>query len=298
MPTGDYLTITDFTTNEQPQNANDVLFCLDEKIKSTSDYVHWWFELSDEDAYKSNPNLSIDLHRADNPRFAYPGNIGVAVLFFTDVVDNDLFLQEYKQTYLDAYISGWNKFQSYSDRSVRFGTQPIQDRKTALFNQFIAYRAKYSGRGFQASVLRQMGYDAGFMFALAFELREIDATIPISQRAPFIEPNPGLAGFITREQEKILQFIKAELAPCKRPQGKLIAEIIIVLRDSGYFVQTQDKLTKIHKAFCDMFPGKVAELSGINDYINSRDNHNYEGPKKITNDELNQLQQKLKNFVE
>ncbi len=178
MPTGDYLTITDFTTNEQPQNANDVLFCLDEKIKSTSDYVHWWFELSDEDAYKSNPNLSIDLHRADNPRFAYPGNIGVAVLFFTDVVDNDLFLQEYKQTYLDAYISGWNKFQSYSDRSVRFGTQPIQDRKTALFNQFIEYRAKYSGRGFQASVLRQMGYDAGFMFALAQELREIDATMP------------------------------------------------------------------------------------------------------------------------
>lgn len=71
-----------------------------------------------------------------------------------------------------------------------------------------------------------------------------------------------------------------------------------MLRDSGYFVQTQGKLTKIHKAFCDMFPGKVAELSGINDYINSRDNHNYEGPKKITNDELNQLQQKLKNFVE
>ena len=180
MPTGDYLTITDFTTNEQPQNANDVLFCLDEKIKSTSDYVHWWFELSDEDAYKSNPNLSIDLHRADNPRFAYPGNIGVAVLFFTDVVDNDLFLQEYKQTYLGAYISGWNKFQSYSDRSVRFGTQPIQDRKTALFNQFIEYRAKYSGRGFQASVLLQMGYDAGFMFALAQELREIDATMPVA----------------------------------------------------------------------------------------------------------------------
>ena len=297
MPTGDYLTITDFTTNEQPQNANDVLFCLDKKIKSTSDYVHWWFELSDEDAYKSNPNLSIDLHRADNPRFAYPGNIGVAVLFFTDVVDNDLFLQEYKQTYLEGYISGWNKCQAYSDRSVRVGTQPIQERKTAVFNQFIEYRAKYSGRGFQAAVLRQMGYDAGFMFALAQEIREIDAIIPRRYELSQKGLTPNLNDFIIRDRENVLRFIKAELGSCRRPQGKLIAEFIIVLRDSGYFVQTQGKLTQIHKAFCNMFPGKVAELSGIDEYINSRDNHNYKGIKKITDDELNQLQQKLKNFV-
>lgn len=297
MTKGDYLTITDFTTNEQSQNANEVLFCLDEKIKCTSDYVRWWFELSDEDAYKSNPNLSIDLHRADNPRFAYPGNIGVAVLFFTDVVDNNLFLQEYKQTYLGAYISGWNDFQSYSDRSVRFGSQPIQARKIALFNQFVKCRAKYSGRGFQASMLRQMGRDAGFMFALAQEIREIDAIIPMRYEFSQKGLTPNLNDFIIRDRENVLRFIKAELDSCRRPQGKLIAEFIIVLRDSGYFVQTQGKLTQIHKAFCNMFPGKVAELSGINEYINSRDNHNYKGIKKITDDELNQLQQKLKSFV-
>lgn len=298
MPNGDYLNIADFTTKEQPKNADDCVFDLRADIRSANCNIRWWFELPDDEAYKRDPNLRFDLHRTSDPRLAFPGYIGIAVLFFSDRANNDPFIREHRQMYLDGYLSGWQDFQSYSERSVRFGLQSIQDRKKAFFDQFVEYRTKHIGKGFHAPLLRQLGHDAGFMFALAFELREIDATIPISQRAPFIEPNPGLAGFITREQEKILKFIKAELAPCKRPQGKLIAEIIIVLRDSGYFVQTQGKLTKIHKAFCDMFPGKVAELSGINDYINSRDNHNYEGPKKITNDELNQLQQKLKNFVE
>ncbi len=290
---------TDISLDYSPE-VIQYMFKLEKQVESAAYNIRWWFELPDEEAYKRVPKSSINFSRTYNQRLeVYPGWLGVAVALTTDEVRNDPYFRDHIRMYLDGYHKGWDFFQEFSKKFSRFGLQPIQDRRQALFERFVKCRAKYKGSiFFQASLLTKMGYWAGFMFALAQELIEMDAIIPISQRAPVIEPNPGLAGFITREQEKILQFIKAELAPCKRPQGKLIAEIIIVLRDSGYFVQTQGKLTKIHKAFCDMFPGKVAELSGINDYINSRDNHNYVGPKKITKDELNQLQQKLKNFVE
>ena len=298
MQNGEYLNIADFTTKEQPKNADDCVFFLKTEIKYALDNIRWWFELPNDEAYKKNPNLRFDLHRTGEPMFAFPGCIGVAVLFFSNTAHSDPFLREHRQMYLDGYLSGWNDFQLYSERSVRFGSQPIQDRKRALFDQFVEYRAKHIGKGFQATLLRQMGHDAGFMFALAQELREIDAIIPVSQEYFQKEPTLELNDFIIKDSEKVLRFIETELKSCRAKQGKLIAAIIIVLRETGYIVQTEGKLTRIHDAFCKMYPGKIGRLTGIVDYINSHDNPGYIGDKKITENELNQLQQKLKNFVE
>lgn len=299
MQNGEYLNIADFTTKEQPKNADNCVFDLREDIRLANCDVRWRFELPNDEAYKKNPNLKFDLHRTGEPMFAFPGCIGVAVLFFSNTAHSDPFLREHRQMYLDGYLSGWNDFQSYSERSGRFGLQPIQDRKRALFNLFVEYRTKHIGKGFQATLLRQMGYDAGFMFALAQELYDIDKITPVSQEFPPKDPIISkLDDFIIKDREKVLRFIETELRPCRAKQGKLIAMIIVVLRDCGYFVQTDGKLTQIHNAFCEKYPGKIGRLTGIVDYINSHDNPEYDGDKQIREDELKLLQSKLENFVE
>lgn len=262
-----------------------------------------WHELSDEEAYKCAPRSRMNLHRNSSPKCAFPGWMCIAKLFFTNYLEKPILKKhrvKYIETYLDEYINGWDNFQSYSERSIRFGMQSVQDRRDALYAQFVKLRAKYKYHfAFTAEpYLRQMGCDAGFMFALAQELREIDAIIPVSQEYFQKEPTLELNDFIIKDSEKVLRFIETELKSCRAKQGKLIAAIIIVLRETGYIVQTEGKLTRIHDAFCKMYPGKIGRLTGIVDYINSHDNPGYIGDKKITENELNQLQQKLKNFVE
>lgn len=123
-------------------------------------------------------------------------------------------------------------------------------------------------------------------------IKKIEAKSLVKQDRAF------LVDFIIKNRESVLRFIDAELSPCTVKQGKLIAMIIVVLRDCGYFVQTDRKLTQIHKAFCEKYPGKIGQLTGIVDYINSHDNPEYDGDKQIREDELKLLQSKLENFVE
>ncbi|WP_308501446.1 hypothetical protein [uncultured Alistipes sp.] len=237
MQNGEYLNIADFTTKEQPKNADDCVFFLETEIKYALDNVRWWFELPNDEAYKQNPNLKFDLHRTGEPMFAFPGCIGVAVLFFSNTAHSDPFLREHRQMYLDGYLSGWNDFQLYSERSVRFGSQPIQDRKRALFDQFVEYRAKHIGKGFQATLLRQMGYDAGFMFALAQELRDIDKIMPVSQETK-IKKKSG------RPKKEI-----SDVIPDNKNYNLVIERIRAVVANSGYdkALAVADEIKRLQK---------------------------------------------------
>lgn len=246
MQNGEYLNIADFTTKEQPKNADDCVFFLETEIKYALDNIRWWFELPNDEAYKKNPNLRFDLHRTGEPMFAFPGCIGVAVLFFSNTVHSDPFLREHRQMYLDGYLSGWNDFQLYSERSVRFGSQPIQDRKRALFDQFVEYRAKHIGKGFQATLLRQMGYDAGFMFALAQELREIDAIIPVSQEAKIKKksgrPRKEISDVIpdSKNYNLVIERIRAVVANSRCDKALAVADEIKQLQNENIIIKNLD----------------------------------------------------------
>lgn len=109
-----------------------------------------------------------------------------------------------------------------------------------------------------------------------------------------IRPQSSLVDYITRDRDKVLQFIDNELRPCKATQGKLIAMLIIVLHDAGYLVEYNGKLSAIHKAFKDAYPGKVGALTGIVDYVNSYKNNEYTGDKQIKMKDLESLRYKLK----
>lgn len=109
-----------------------------------------------------------------------------------------------------------------------------------------------------------------------------------------IAPQYSLVDYITRDRDKVLQFIDNELRPCKATQGKLIAMLIIVLHDAGYLVEYNGKLSDIHKAFKDAYPGKVGALTGIVDYVNSYNNDKYTGDKQIKQEALESLRYKLK----
>ena len=116
----------------------------------------------------------------------------------------------------------------------------------------------------------------------------------IKARSNTIQSQYSLVDYITRDRDKVLQFIDNELRPCKATQGKLIAMLIIVLHDAGYLVEYNGKLSDIHKAFKDAYPGKVGALTGIVDYVNSYNNDKYTGDKRIRQEDLASLRDKLK----
>ena len=109
-----------------------------------------------------------------------------------------------------------------------------------------------------------------------------------------IAPQYSLVDYIIKDRNKVLQFIDNELRPCRATQGKLIAMLIIVLHDAGYLVEYNGKLSDIHKAFKDAYPGKVGALTGIVDYVNSYNNDKYMGDKRIKQEDLATLRDKLK----
>lgn len=110
----------------------------------------------------------------------------------------------------------------------------------------------------------------------------------------YIDKPLSLLDFIIKEREKTLNFIDNELKACRTRQGKLIAMMIIVLHEVGNLVQYNGKLSDIHKAFKDAYPGKVGALTGIVDYINSYNNDEYTGDKQIKMEDLIPLRNKLK----
>lgn len=109
---------------------------------------------------------------------------------------------------------------------------------------------------------------------------------------------PNLSQFIVKDKEKVLQFIDSELSACSKPQGKLVAMIIIVLHQGGYIVEFNNKLTMIYNAFKGRYQEKIGKFNGIVEYINSRYKDGYTGDKKITDNELDSLKNKLNNFCE
>ena len=109
-----------------------------------------------------------------------------------------------------------------------------------------------------------------------------------------IAPQYSLVDYIIKDRNKVLQFVDNELRPCRATQGKLIAMLIIVLHDAGYLVEYNGKLSDIHKAFKDAYPGKVGALTGIVDYVNSYNNDKYMGDKRIKQEDLATLRDKLK----
>lgn len=264
MPNGDYLNIADFTTKEQPKNADDCVFDLRADIRSANCNIRWWFELPDDEAYKKDPNLRFDLHRTSDPRLAFPGYIGIAVLFFSDRANNDPFIREHRQMYLDGYLSGWQDFQSYSERSVRFGLQSIQDREKAFFGQFVEYRTKHIGKGFHAPLLRQLGHDAGFMFALAFELREIDATIPAAVQQSDLKKKPGrpridISQVIPdrKNYDLVIKRIREAILNSSYDKAKAVADEIKFLQKENIIVKNLD--TRV-KCLHDFLAAEIPDL--------------------------------------
>ncbi len=102
-----------------------------------------------------------------------------------------------------------------------------------------------------------------------------------------------ISQFIVKDREKVLHFIDSELSACSKPQGKLVAMIIIVLYKAGYIVEINGKLKAIHNALKDKYPNKVGNLQGIVDYVNSCCKEGYSGDKNITDGELESLRKKL-----
>lgn len=105
-------------------------------------------------------------------------------------------------------------------------------------------------------------------------------------------PN-SLVDIIIKDREKVLRVIENELAASNKPQGKLIAMIIIVLSDIGYLPHYKGKVTQIYNAFKKTYPNKVGTIKGIEDYIRGYYRPDNKNPKRIPDDELELLKTKF-----
>lgn len=105
--------------------------------------------------------------------------------------------------------------------------------------------------------------------------------------------SPSLSELFIKDRTMALRFIDNELRACSRPQGKLIAMMIIALCEKGYLPHYSGKLTEIYSAFKRLYPNKVGTPRGIEDYIRGYYKPSDNNPKTIPNHEIEALKNKL-----
>lgn len=272
-----------------------VVFHLEDAINTAPFHIKMWYNLPDDIAYKTDPNLRISQGVDD---IVYLGYICLAVLFFTNqFADNDPFIREHRQMYLTGYAKGVADFEKYFSQIGLLGVQSIEERRAGLFSQFQELRARYAKRiAFTASPhLGEMGKASGWMFAIAAKLRDIDILLPPNSQ--MTAHTSTLADFIVRDKAQIMHFIDSELSACAGKQGKLVALIIVVLKQEGYLVDITGKLLAIHNAFRETYPGKVGSPQGIIDYVNSVTKDQYDGSKQLKKEDVAEMANKLKKSV-
>lgn len=242
------------------------MFKLEKQVESAAYNIRWWFELPDEEAYKRVPKSSINFSRTYNQRLeVYPGWLGVAVALTTDEVRNDPYFRDHIRMYLDGYHKGWDFFQEFSKKFSRFGLQPIQDRRQALFERFVKCRAKYKGSiFFQASLLTKMGYWAGFMFALAQELIEMDAIIPAAVQQSDLKKKPGrpridISQVIPdrKNYDLVIKRIREAILNSSYDKAKAVADEIKFLQKENIIVKNLD--TRV-KCLHDFLAAEIPDL--------------------------------------
>lgn len=124
------------------------------------------------------------------------------------------------------------------------------------------------------------------------ELRATQSSI--STPAAMEKPNKELADFIIKDSSKVLKFINDELSRYDKPQGKLVAMMIVALCDGGYFIHYSGNVKAMIDAFRRAYPKKVATNRAIEGYIQGYYKPNSNNPKRITDDELGLLKNRLK----
>ena len=237
-----------------------------------------WYELSDEEAYKCAPRSRMNLHRNSSPKYAFPGWMCIAKLFFTNYLEKPILKKhrvKYIETYLDEYINGWDNFQSYSERSIRFGVQSVQDRRDALYAQFVELRAKYKDRfAFTAEpYLRQMGYDAGYMFAVAQELLDVESYMPISGSSQKQNKRPGrpkidISAVIpdNKNYNLVIERILEAVTSSNYDKALAVADEIRLLQNEDIIIKDLDKRVKC------LYDFLAAEIPNLPCYRNVVDN--------------------------
>lgn len=216
-----------------------------------------WFELSDIDAYKTTPNLK--LHRAEAPD-AFAGYPCIAVLFFTSRAKEDPFLQEHIRMYLDGYAKGEADFRQFFDRMAAYGTQPIADRRAGLLKTFGEYRAKYSCRaGFTAQPhLWEMGRDAGYMFAIAQVLADMDELIESSKNVKAGRPRADISQIITGNRATVIARVRGAIDAATGDKAQAVVDEIHQMQRDGLIIG--NSLDKKVRALYDFLKANIVNV--------------------------------------
>lgn len=76
-----------------------------------------------------------------------------------------------------------------------------------------------------------------------------------------------LESFFVKEPEKCIAFIKRELDTYKKPQGKLLAIILIGFKKLGYMIHLESVSEELHKVLADQFKDKIGTRQSISNYF-------------------------------
>lgn len=214
-----------------------------------------WFDLPDDNAYKKVPNLGFKRTGALN---AYAGYPCIAVLFFSNRAMEDPFLREHRQMYLDGYAQGEADCRQFFNRMAAYGAQSIADRRTGLLKTFGEYRARYSRRsGFTAEPhLREMGHDAGYMFAIARALVDMDKLIKPGGKAR--RKKADISQIITGDRAAVIDRVRDAINVAAGDKAEAVADEIRQMQRDGLIIG--GSLDKKVKALYDSLKADIANM--------------------------------------
>ncbi len=289
------------SVNAKVQTPNKMIVDLSALSDWMNIPMYDWYKLPDDEAYKSLPafRYKFEKYTACFPCAGMALFVELICPKIKDATQRDY----YKDSFCRGYEQGLVDFENqYNMRCSNDMAPTLIEKKAILFSYYSELREQYRNTiGFSADLIEKMGYNSGLMFSVAHKLRLMDKALAATKHLIPTEnqkkrdscSNKPLEDFIIKDREKVLHFIDSELSVCSKPQGKLVAMIIVVLYKAGYIVEINGKLKAIHNALKDKYPSKIGNLQGIVDYANSYCKEDYSGDKKITNDELESLRKKL-----
>ena len=105
-----------------------------------------------------------------------------------------------------------------------------------------------------------------------------------------------LGTFFTKDSDKCIEFIGKELAPHNKPQGKLIALILIGFANAGYLNSLQGSLLKIRGALEGQFPGLISSHQAISKYTNPYYNKESMSEVSLQSKEISEMTKKIQNI--
>lgn len=137
--------------------------------------------------------------------------------------------------YLDGYAQGEAEGRQFLNRMAAYGTQSIADRRAGLLKMFGKCRAKYRNTAiFNASLLREIGHYAGYMFTIADALVDMALLIKPGNKAG--RKKADISKIITGDRAVVIDRVRAAIYVATGDKAQAVADEVKQMQRDGLII--------------------------------------------------------------